>query len=161
MHKLFDSHCEEKLSERYRCTEKSINQRGNILKINTNDSIRHQWISVSAYYKAEARGFEQGKSLDDWLAAEIEYKELQIQLFLLRSMEDGGMSIVSLQELADSVGVINSRQMSTEGDLIREIQKVTEHRSCFQTAYQQPCEDSESECQWRAECQKLRAVWQR
>ena len=31
-----------------------------------------QWISTCAYYKAEARGFEPGHELDDWLAAELE-----------------------------------------------------------------------------------------
>ncbi|MGG7055301.1 DUF2934 domain-containing protein [Nitrosomonas sp. ANs5] len=29
-------------------------------------------IAVSAYYKAEARGFTPGQELDDWLAAEKE-----------------------------------------------------------------------------------------
>lgn len=29
-------------------------------------------IAVSAYYKAQARGFEPGHQLDDWLAAEKE-----------------------------------------------------------------------------------------
>ncbi len=131
------------------------------MEINTNGSNRHEWVSVAAYFKAEARGFGQGKELEDWLAAEIEYKEFQIQLFLLRSQEDGGMLITSLQELADSIGVTNPKQMSSEVDLIREIQKVTEHRSCFRISYQQSCEDSESECPWRMECQKLLAVWYR
>jgi hypothetical protein len=134
---------------------------GIILEINTNDSNCHQWISVAAYFKAEARGFEQGKELEDWLTAEIEYKEFQIQLFLLRSQEDGGMLISNLQDLADSVGVANPKQISSEVDLIREIQKVTEHRSCFRISYQQPCEDSDSECPWRTECQKLLAIWYR
>lgn len=31
-------------------------------------------IAVSAYYKAEARGFAPGRELEDWLAAEIEEK---------------------------------------------------------------------------------------
>ncbi|MEE9338836.1 MAG: DUF2934 domain-containing protein [Methylococcaceae bacterium] len=130
---------------------------GIILEINTN---RHQWVSVAAYFKAEARDFEQGKELENWLAAEIEYKKFQIKLFLLRSQEDGGMLITSLQKLADSVGVSNPKQMS-EVDLIRGIQKVTEHRSCFRISYQQKCENSESECPWREECQKLLAVWYR
>ncbi len=34
---------------------------------------RHSWISESAYYKAERRGFEPGLELDDWLKAESEF----------------------------------------------------------------------------------------
>lgn len=32
-------------------------------------------IAVSAYYKAQARGFQPGHELDDWLAAEAEEKQ--------------------------------------------------------------------------------------
>ena len=92
---------------------------------------------------------------------EIDYIEFQIQSFLLRCEEDGEMSIPSLQELANTVGVANSRHITTEVELIREIQKATRHRPCFRTTYQQPCEDPESECPWRAECQKILAVWSR
>lgn len=31
---------------------------------------RHETIAQAAYFRAEARGFEQGHELDDWLAAE-------------------------------------------------------------------------------------------
>jgi hypothetical protein len=34
---------------------------------------RQQWISVAAYFKAEARYFAPGRELDDWLAAENNY----------------------------------------------------------------------------------------
>ena len=37
-----------------------------------NEKERNVRISVSAYYKAQARGFEPGYELADWLAAEAE-----------------------------------------------------------------------------------------
>ena len=91
--------------------------------------------------------------------AEIDSKEHLVQSYLLRSMEDGGISISSLQELAILVGVANSRHLNTEVELIREIQKATQHRPCFRTTYQQPCDDPEYECPWREECQKILATW--
>ena len=36
------------------------------------DKDRHTRISVSAYYKAEARGFSPEYALEDWLTAEAE-----------------------------------------------------------------------------------------
>lgn len=33
---------------------------------------RYVYISEAAYYRAQARGFEQGHELEDWLAAEAE-----------------------------------------------------------------------------------------
>ncbi len=36
------------------------------------DTDRLEHIAVAAYYKAEARGFEAGHELDDWLKAELE-----------------------------------------------------------------------------------------
>lgn len=35
--------------------------------------IRYSQIAENAYYKAEARGFEPGHELDDWIAAENEF----------------------------------------------------------------------------------------
>ena len=130
-------------------------------QINTDVSTRHQWISVAAYFKAEARNFDPGKKLDDWLEAEIDYTEFQIQAFILRCQEDGDVSIHSLQELAKSLGVPNSIQLKSKVELIRRIQKASHHRPCFQSTYQEPCADSDSECQWRKECQKLIAIWYR
>ncbi|MCO6427421.1 DUF2934 domain-containing protein [Nitrosomonas communis] len=40
-----------------------------------NGADRFARIAVSAYYKAQARGFEPGYELDDWLAAEAEEKQ--------------------------------------------------------------------------------------
>lgn len=34
---------------------------------------RLQHIATAAYFKAEARGFQPGKELDDWLEAEAEF----------------------------------------------------------------------------------------
>ena len=124
-------------------------------------SYRHKWISVAAYFKAEARGFKQGEELDDWLEAEIEYTEFQIQSFLLRCEEDGGMSITDLQTLAYSVDVVHPELFNSEVELIREIQKASRKLPCFQSGYAAHCKNPESECQWRAECQKLIAVWHR
>jgi hypothetical protein len=36
------------------------------------DEDRHCRVTELAYYKAEARGFELGHELEDWLAAEVE-----------------------------------------------------------------------------------------
>jgi len=36
------------------------------------DSARHVRIALAAYLRAEARGFEPGRELDDWLEAERE-----------------------------------------------------------------------------------------
>ena len=35
-------------------------------------------IAIAAYYKAEARGFEPGHDVEDWLAAEAERKNEQL-----------------------------------------------------------------------------------
>ncbi|MBL8483331.1 MAG: DUF2934 domain-containing protein [Rhodocyclaceae bacterium] len=37
---------------------------------------RTEAIRMAAYMKAEARGFEGGHELDDWLAAEMEFEQL-------------------------------------------------------------------------------------
>lgn len=36
--------------------------------------VRYSKIAENAYYKAEARGFEPGHELDDWIAAENEFR---------------------------------------------------------------------------------------
>ena len=125
------------------------------------NSYRHQWISVAAYFKAEARGFKQGKELDDWLEAENEYTEFQIQSFLLRCKENGAMSVTGLQALAESIGVVYPELFNSEVALIREIQRASGKLSCFQPGSTEPCKNSGSECLWRAECRKLIALWQR
>ncbi|MDD2767895.1 MAG: DUF2934 domain-containing protein [Methylococcus sp.] len=37
-------------------------------------------IAERAYFKAEQRGFEEGRELDDWLQAEMEVRQMQEQL---------------------------------------------------------------------------------
>ena len=119
----------------------------------------HQWISAAAYHKAEHRGFKPGKELDDWLEAEFEYIQFQVKLFLLRFEEDGGMSIVELQHLATAVGIAHSEQIKSEKELVRLIQKASQHRACFRSEKRLNCE--EAKCPWKAECQKLIAQWMR
>ena len=43
-----------------------------------NEVDRRTRIAVSAYYKAQARGFEPGHDVDDWLSAEAEEKNEQL-----------------------------------------------------------------------------------
>jgi hypothetical protein len=118
---------------------------------------RQEWISVAAYYKAEARGFEPGKELDDWLEAEKDYSAILISLYLSVSKEDGGMTIAGLQQLAKSIGVQNPEGMSLEIELIRAVQNITQHRPCFRSEIRMLC--GGVGCEWRAECRKLIAAW--
>jgi hypothetical protein len=37
---------------------------------------RYRMIAEAAYFRAEARGFESGNELNDWLAAEIEVDDI-------------------------------------------------------------------------------------
>ncbi len=123
---------------------------------------RHQWISVAAYYKAEARGFEPGKELDDWLAAEKDYSAMLVTAYVSASKEDGGMTISGLQQLAKSIGVQNPEGMSLEIELIQAIQNMSQHRPCFRSENHMLCGDVDvMSCEWRAECRKLIAVWYR
>ncbi len=118
---------------------------------------KHHWLAVAAYYKSEERGFEPGKELDDWLNAEIEYQQYQIQSFFLQCKEDGGISMAGLQGLGRNIGINHPEQFNSKIKLIREIQKITSHRPCFQTRYGNKC--GEAKCQWQAECRKLIAAW--
>ncbi len=121
------------------------------------NSNRHEWISVSAYYKAEARGFKPGKELDDWLEAEIDYIDFQIKVFLQQILEDGGITVPGLQRLAHSIGVFNAGQITDEKELVRTIQKASQHRPCFRSENNLLCK--EFECKWHSECKKLIAEW--
>ncbi len=38
----------------------------------------HDRIAIAAYYRAEARSFEPGHDIEDWLAAEAEEKDEQL-----------------------------------------------------------------------------------
>ena len=121
---------------------------------------RHQWISVAAYYKAEDRGFAPGLELDDWLAAEKDYAEMLITLYLASVEEDGIMTIVSLRQLAKAIGVQNPESLDLKIDLIRAIQDKSRTHPCFQLDLNNYC-DEMAGCQWKKECQKMIAVWKR
>ncbi len=118
---------------------------------------RHLWISEAAYFKALARGFQPGKALNDWLAAEMDYFEMVVALYLSFLAEDGPMNIASLKELADFIGIKNPQAIVSEVGLVRAIQEATGHASCFRFESRALC--GEMDCKWRAECQKLISVW--
>jgi hypothetical protein len=122
------------------------------------DSARHQWISVSAYYKAQARGFVPGLELDDWLAAEKDYIEMLISTYLSILEEDGVMTIVGLQQLAKSIGARNPERMNLKVDLIRAIQDASRTRPCYQIDPGNLCCDI-TDCLWKTECRKMIAIW--
>jgi hypothetical protein len=113
---------------------------------------RRQWISEAAYYKAEARNFASGREMDDWLAAENEYVKMQIALYLSMADEDGAMTILGLQQLAKSIGVVDPESINLKIELIQSIQNATHHRPCFRTDPGKICQ--EEDWKWRAECQK-------
>jgi hypothetical protein len=117
-----------------------------------------QWISEAAYYKAEARGFTPGLELDDWLAAENDYVKLQIAQHLVIAKEDGGVTILGLQELARSVGVENPECINQKTELIRTIQNAVGGRPCFHESSGSACPEI-VDCQWKFECKKLIAAW--
>jgi hypothetical protein len=118
---------------------------------------RHHWISVAAYYKAKARKLEPGKELNDWLEAEKDYSVMLVRLYLSASREDGGMTIVGLQQLAKSIGVQNPECISLKIELIQAIQNISQHRPCFRSETRMLC--GGVGCEWRAECRRLIAVW--
>ena len=120
---------------------------------------RHQWISVAAYYKAKARGFEPGKELNDWLGAEKDYSEMLVRLYLAVCKEDGGITITGLQQLAKSIGVPNPELMTLEIDLVKAIQNMTQHRPCYRSEVLELCDGVV--CEWKEQCRKLIAVWYR
>jgi len=128
-------------------------------KIKSCDSNCYQWISTAAYFKAEARNFGSGKELEDWVEAEIDYIKFQIELFVVRCKEDGGMSLIELQQLGRNLGIDHPERIKLEAKLIRKIQEVSMHRDCFQSQSRDNCE--ETGCHWRTECQKLIADWLR
>jgi hypothetical protein len=121
------------------------------------DPARQQWISVAAYFKAKQKGFGAGKELDDWLEAEIEYIQFQVELFILLSKEDGGMTLIGLQQLAILVGVTQAGLIRSEKELIQLIQKASKARTCFQSGELTSCDVYQ--CPWKEECQKLVAEW--
>jgi len=118
---------------------------------------RHQWIAEAAYYKALARKFEPGKELTDWLEAETDYYRMLVALYMSILEEDGPMTILSLRQLAEFIGIQNPEDILSEIELVGTIQNATGHSPCFRSEINMLCE--EMECPWRAECQKLVSAW--
>jgi hypothetical protein len=131
------------------------------LKQQEDNCSRQQWISEAAYYKAEARGFMPGCELLDWLEAERDYIQLQVDLFLLTAKEDGVMTLTGLQQLAQALGLHNPGRIVSKSALIRLIQKACCQPSCYKVVEPGEFCQNHAECQWRPECQKLVAEWQR
>jgi hypothetical protein len=68
------------------------------------------------------------------------------------------MNIESLQQLAAQVGLPEYRDNLSQKNLIRAIQRQRGEEACYLTDKRYTCNDA---CDWRASCQKLRAVWLR
>ncbi|MFA5985320.1 MAG: DUF2934 domain-containing protein [Methylococcaceae bacterium] len=118
---------------------------------------RHQWIAEAAYYIAEAQGFRPELALENWLAAETAYADMLITAYIKALDEDGSMTLSSLRQLAELVGVEDAGQHYSEFELIHHIQIATQHRPCFRADSPYNCR--QPQCQWRTECQKLISVW--
>ncbi len=56
-------------------TKKELSSKEKASESELNEQDRDFRVAVSAYYKAQARGFEPGHELEDWLAAEAEEKQ--------------------------------------------------------------------------------------
>ena len=120
---------------------------------------RYQWISEAAYFLAEARAFESGKELNDWLEAEIGFCEMLINDYMATLEEDNQpITICSLQQLASLLGIERSDDLTSKVELVRVIQNATKHRPCFQYEIHTFCQEQE-DCRWKSECRKLTAAW--
>lgn len=120
---------------------------------------RHQWIAEAAYFKAEARGFEAGYELDDWIAAEQDYLTMLVNLQLNVLEEDGTITTIGLRQIAESLGIVHPESLRSELELIRAIQDATHHRPCFQSEQSSNCD--ENDCHWKPKCKRLIAIWHR
>lgn len=119
---------------------------------------RRQWISDAAYFKAEARGFAADPKINDWLEAEHEYQEMVVKLFLSEFKEDGEITIIGLQQLAEALGIGDAETIDSKLELIRLIQTACYHQPCFRAAPGEICQHQEG-CPWSGDCQKLLAEW--
>lgn len=68
------------------------------------------------------------------------------------------MNSESLQQLASKMGMHDCCSNSSQKALIRAIQKQRGQEQCFLTDKRYICDEV---CEWRENCQKLRAVWLR
>ena len=120
---------------------------------------RYQWISQTAYYKAESRNVTHETEADDWVFAEQEFAKMLIMRYLTIANEDGVMTVLGLQHLAKSVGVESPEKLKRVADLIRAIQKTSKTDPCFHLEPEAPCDKIKS-CLWSEECNKITAIWQ-
>lgn len=130
----------------------------NTLKHQVDQTFRQQWISEAAYFKALARNFIPASELADWLEAEQDYIEMLVDMFLLVCKEDGHMNLTGLQQLAKAIGIENPEKINSQLKLIRIIQTANREPPCFRTSPSDYCHN-QTQCQWKAECQKLVAEW--
>lgn len=138
--------------------QKLIPSLSSTLKQQVDQAFRQQWISEAAYFKALARNFSPGSELTDWLEAEQDYIETLVDMFLLVCKEDGHMNLTGLQQLAKAIGIENPEKINSQLELIRKIQTANNERPCFKTSPSDYCH-SQTQCQWKTECQKLVAEW--
>jgi len=68
------------------------------------------------------------------------------------------MNMEALQQLAHQMGLQEYDNSSSRKVLIRAIQKQRGQEQCFLTDKRYTCDEV---CEWRENCQKLRAVWLR
>lgn len=129
-----------------------------MLSIQEQSVNRHQWVSVAAYFLAEAKNFNASSTLDNWLEAEIAYSEMLITAYLAALEEDNEpITTFSLQQLAASIGISHVDKLNSKTKLIQAIQNTLRHRPCFHDEDRNLCH--ELECQWKSECLRLTAVW--
>lgn len=68
------------------------------------------------------------------------------------------MNISSIQLIANEIGLEKYSNERSEKMLIRAIQKQRGEETCFATDKRYLCKQ---ECEWSANCRRLRAVWLR
>lgn len=68
------------------------------------------------------------------------------------------MTLESLQQLACEIGLHKYGDSMSQRVLIRAIQKHRGEEACYSTDKRYGCV---SDCEWKNDCQKLRAVWLR
>lgn len=68
------------------------------------------------------------------------------------------MTIAQLQQLARDAGLKNPVSHTPKEELIRKIQLLRGDEPCFATDKSHDCAEI---CQWRRDCRRLKAAWQR
>jgi hypothetical protein len=68
------------------------------------------------------------------------------------------MTLAALQQLACEIGLHKYSDNTSQKMLIRAIQKHRGEEACFLTDKRYSCD---ADCEWKNDCQKLRAVWLR